>query len=67
MYYVTLRHIHAITVVVEMPLVLHILSVFEASGTCHEMHMRHTVISGFSRSTLFFSTLSHKGIIFKSY
>jgi len=67
MYYVTFRHIHTITVAVETPLVLHILSVFEAFGTYHEMHMLHTVISGFSGSILFFSTLPHKGMIFNSY
>jgi hypothetical protein len=53
MYYVTLRCICAITVAVVMPLVLHILSVFQAFGTYHVMHMHHTVISGFSGSTLF--------------
>jgi hypothetical protein len=39
MYYATLKRVRAITVEVEMPLLLHILSVFEAFGTYHEMHM----------------------------
>lgn len=65
-YYVTQRHIRAITVEVGMSLVLHILSVFEAYGTYHEMHVHH---SHHWLLQIYFisSTLSHKGMHFESY
>lgn len=57
--HVTVRYIHATTVAAVKQEPLHIPKVFVALGTQCEMRMCHTVICGFSGSTIF-STLSHK-------
>jgi len=33
----------------------------------HKVRMRHIIICGLSRSTIFFSTLTHKGTIFEKF
>jgi hypothetical protein len=53
-YNITLRRGDANTVAVEKQQVLHILGVCVTLGIQHAMCMRHTVICGLPRSTIFF-------------
>ena len=59
MYNVTLRHVRATIVAVEKKCVTYSDYEFVALGIQHSMRMRHVVIFGLPRSTIF-STLCHK-------
>jgi len=58
MYNVKLRRVLATIFAVEMHQVLHIMRAFVASVVQHAMRMRHIVIRGLFRSTIFFHIIS---------